>query len=106
MEVEDFLQPEIAVTAVVTAAIFSPQARKVMRRGAVYGLAGILVASDAVASFGKSVGRGVKAASESVAQAANTTMSQAQATVGTEKGNGSTQAMENQPQTSQEHIGE
>jgi hypothetical protein len=74
MALEDFLEPEVAATAVVVAAVFSPRARKIIRRGAVYGLAGILVAGDALASAGKSVGRGVQAASDAShkAQAATT----------------------------------
>ncbi len=58
MALEDFLEPEVAVTAVVTAAIFSPRARKLIRRGAVYGMAGLLIAGDAVASFANSVKQG------------------------------------------------
>lgn len=67
MEPGDFVEPEIAVTAAVTAAILSPRARKVMRKGLVYGMAGILVASDTVTSFAKSVGQGVQHASASMA---------------------------------------
>lgn len=58
MALEDYLEPEIAVTAAVTATIFSPQARKLLRRGAVYGIAGALIASDTVVSFVKSIGQG------------------------------------------------
>ncbi len=79
MALEDYLEPEVAVTAVVVAAVFSPSARKIIRRGAVYGLAGILVAGDALASAGKSVGRGVQAAGAAASEAANTTVQKAQA---------------------------
>jgi len=58
MDFEDFLEPEIAVTAVVAAAVFSPGARKLLRRGLVYGTAGALIAGDAVTSFARRVGRG------------------------------------------------
>ena len=40
MELEDYLEPEIAVTAAVTAALVSPRGRHILRRGAVYGIAG------------------------------------------------------------------
>ncbi len=60
MALDDYLEPEVAVTAAVAAAVFSPKARKAIRRGAVYGLAGILVAGDALASIGKSFSRGIK----------------------------------------------
>jgi hypothetical protein len=58
MALEDFAEPEVAATAVVTAAIFSPKARKLLRKGAVYGLAGALIAGETAASFGRSVAHG------------------------------------------------
>ncbi|HCI81108.1 MAG TPA: hypothetical protein DHW02_15625 [Ktedonobacter sp.] len=79
MALEDFLDPEVAATAVVVAAVVSPQGRKIIRRGAVYGLAGILVAGDAIASVGKSVGRGVQAAGVAASQAASNVSQRAQA---------------------------
>jgi hypothetical protein len=60
MELEDYLEPEIAVTAAVTAAIFSPRGRQFLRRGAVYGIAGALMAGDAIASFARNVGQGFR----------------------------------------------
>lgn len=79
MALEDFLEPEVAVTAVVTAAIFSPRARKLIRRGAVYGMAGLLIAGDAVASFANSVKRGAQEVGASTAQTAQHAMDQAKA---------------------------
>ena len=79
MALEDFLEPEVAATAVVVAAVVSPQGRKIIRRGAVYGLAGILVAGDAIASVGRSVGRGVQAAGAAASQAADNVSQRAQA---------------------------
>lgn len=64
MEFEDFVEPEIAVTAAVVAAIFSPRVRNAVRKGLVYGIAGVLTAGDTVTSFAKSVGQGVQQASE------------------------------------------
>ncbi|MBV9228994.1 MAG: hypothetical protein JOZ18_06745 [Chloroflexi bacterium] len=60
MELEDYLEPEIAITAAVTAAVFSPQARKVIRRGAIYGIAGALIVGDTVTSFARNIGTGFK----------------------------------------------
>ncbi len=60
MALDDYLEPEVAVTAVVTAALFSPRARKLIRRGAVYGMAGLLRAGDAVTAFAGSVRQGVQ----------------------------------------------
>jgi len=79
MALEDYMEPEVAVTAVVTAAVFSPRARRVIRRGLVYGMAGVLIAGDAIASFGRSVGQGVQEAGASAASAAQNTMNQAKA---------------------------
>lgn len=70
MDLEDYMEPEVAVTAVVTAAIFSPRARRVIRRGLVYGMAGALIAGDAIASFARSVSQGVQEAGASAANAA------------------------------------
>lgn len=60
MDLEDYLEPEIAVTAVVTAALFSPRGRQILRRGAVYSIAGVMIAGDAIASFARSIGQGFK----------------------------------------------
>ncbi|GAC1345800.1 MAG: hypothetical protein NVS4B7_11070 [Ktedonobacteraceae bacterium] len=96
MAFEDYLEPEIAVTAVVTAAVFSPQARKLIRRGLVYGTAGVLIAGDAIASMARTVGQGVQQAGASAAQAAQNATQQAQANgASTETGTAST----NQPKT-------
>jgi hypothetical protein len=60
MDLEDFLEPEVGITAVVAAAIFSPGARKLIRRGLVYGTAGALIAGDAITSFTQRVGQGAR----------------------------------------------
>ena len=60
MEFDDFLQPEVGVTAAVVAVIASPQVRRVARRGAVLGLAGVLMAGDAVSAFGRGLSRGAQ----------------------------------------------
>ena len=83
MALEDYMEPEVAVTAVVTAAVFSPRARKLVRRGLVYGMAGVLIAGDAITSFARSVGQGVQEAGASAANAAQNTMNQAKAEAAT-----------------------
>lgn len=67
MDPEDFLTPEVGITAAVVAAVASPQVRKVVRQGAVFGLAGILMAGDAIVAFARGVGQGA----QQVAQSAN-----------------------------------
>jgi hypothetical protein len=79
MALEDYLEPEIAVTAVVTAAVFSPRARKLIRRGAVYGMAGILIAGDVISSAARSFGQGVQQAGAAAANATQNTTNQAKA---------------------------
>ncbi len=79
MDVEDFLEPEIAIAAALTAAVTSPQVRKALRTGAVYGLAGLIAAGDAVTTFSKSVGRGIQQASASGAAAVQQTAESAKA---------------------------
>src|SRR5438045_3189607 len=83
MDPEDFLAPEVGITAVVVAAIFSPRARKVIRQGAVYGMAGLLVAGDAMASLAHSFGQGVQQAGASMSNAAQNTANQVKADVST-----------------------
>lgn len=60
MGVEDFIEAEVGVAVAATAAVLSPRARNVMRRGAVYGLAGALKVGDAVASAARGVASGVR----------------------------------------------
>jgi hypothetical protein len=76
MDFEDFVEPEIAVTAAVTAAVFSPRARKVIRKGLVYGMAGALAAGDVVVSFVRSIGQGCQQVRNSPTPAMRTVGSQ------------------------------
>jgi hypothetical protein len=68
MDFDDFMEPEIAVTAAITAAVLSRRGRQILRRGAVYGMAGALVARDAVVSFTRSIGQGFRQAGAVVAE--------------------------------------
>jgi len=79
MAVEDYLEPEIAVTAAVTAAVLSPRGRRVIRRSAVYGLAGFLVVGDAIASLSRSVRQGIQEAGTAAIQATRHSMEEAKA---------------------------
>jgi hypothetical protein len=51
MALEDYLEPEVGIAVLVTAAASSPRVRKVLRRGAVYGVAGVLKAKDKLTSM-------------------------------------------------------
>jgi hypothetical protein len=48
MELEDFTEPEVLTAAALVAVAASPAARRVVRRGAVYGMAGLMMAADVV----------------------------------------------------------
>jgi hypothetical protein len=79
MDLEDFWEPEVAVTAgvvaAVAAAVASPRVRRVMRQGAVYGLAGLMIAGDRIAA----AARGVKNTAQQAAGTVGTTARQAAA---------------------------
>lgn len=68
MALEDYLEPEVAVAAAVTAAIFSPKARSWLRRGLVYGTAGVLIAGDTLAGLARNVSQGIQRAATSAAE--------------------------------------
>jgi hypothetical protein len=57
---EDYFEPEVAVAVAVTAAIASPPVRKVLRRGLVYGLAGLLSAGDHITAAARSVAQSAR----------------------------------------------
>jgi len=79
MALEDYMEPEIAVTAAVTAAVFSPRGRRVIRRSAVYGLAGIIAVGDAISSFSRNIRNGIQEASNAAVQATRRTVEEAKA---------------------------
>lgn len=56
---DNFMGSTVAVA--VTAAILSPRVRGILRTGAVQGLAGALIAGDAISSFARGIGRGLQA---------------------------------------------
>ncbi|MEO7001342.1 MAG: hypothetical protein ABI068_06050, partial [Ktedonobacterales bacterium] len=73
MDLEDFLQPEVGIAAAVVAVVASPRLRKFARKGAVFGVAGALIASDAVTSFARGVQQSAKQAAAAAANGANAT---------------------------------
>jgi hypothetical protein len=72
MALDDFIEPEVAIAVAVTAAVASPPVRNVLRRGVVYGLAGMLMAGDKISAAARgiaqsaqqTVGHGTNAAQE------------------------------------------
>jgi len=59
-EFEDYLDPKVGAAVLVTAAVLSPPGRRLLRRGAIYGIAGALIARDAIAGLGRGVTRGFR----------------------------------------------
>ena len=57
MDLDDYLEPEVgiavAATAVVAAAVAAPPVRRALRKGAVYGLAGLLIAGDKISALAR-----------------------------------------------------
>jgi hypothetical protein len=62
MALDDYMEPEVAVAVAVTAAVASPPVRKALRKGAVYGLAGLLIARDKLAALATNVSQGARRA--------------------------------------------
>ena len=60
MALDDFMESEVAIAVAATATVLSPRTRRVLRSGAVYGLAGALIAGDAVSSVARGAGRGAQ----------------------------------------------
>ena len=65
MGIDDYVNAETGLLTAATAAAVSPRARELLRRGAVYGLAGAMRAGDVVAAAARGAVRGAR---ESVAQ--------------------------------------
>jgi hypothetical protein len=62
MALDEYLESEVAVAVAATAAALSPRFRRLLRRGAVYGVAGALKASDVVTAAARGVARGMSPA--------------------------------------------
>jgi hypothetical protein len=60
MALDDYMESEVAIAVAATATVLSPRVRRVLRSGAVYGLAGALIAGDAVSSVARGAGRGAQ----------------------------------------------
>lgn len=66
MGLDDFVESEVAVAVAATAAVLSPRVRRLARSGAVYGLAGALIAADAVSAAARGFGQGAQQGGGSV----------------------------------------
>lgn len=66
MALDDYLDSEVAIAVAATAVALSPRVRRLVRRGAVYGVAGALKASDVVSAAARGVASGVSSEGERV----------------------------------------
>jgi hypothetical protein len=66
MALDDYFDSEVAVAVAVTAAALSPGFRRVLRRGAVYGVAGVLKATDVATAGARGIARGASGAGDAV----------------------------------------
>ncbi len=57
---EDYLEPEVGFVVAAMAAALSPRVRRVVRQGAIYGISGVLVASDSIAALARWVEQGIR----------------------------------------------
>src|ERR671916_335773 len=67
MALDDWLDSEVAVAVAATAAVLSPGFRRVLRRGAVYGVAGALKATDVATAAARGIASGVSSQGEGAA---------------------------------------
>jgi hypothetical protein len=67
MALDDWLESEVAVAVAATTVVLSPKARRLVRRGAVYAVAGALKATDLATAAARGVAEGVSSAGGPVA---------------------------------------
>lgn len=72
MPLGNFAEPEVAVAAVVAGTAASPTLRHVVRRSAVYGLAGALMVFDKGAAIAQGLVKGVRSGVSSISPDAAT----------------------------------
>lgn len=91
-EFEDFADSRVAVAVVATAAVLSPPGRRLIRRGAVYGTAGVLMARDVLSGFIGGLNRGFRETASKVTRGSGAGESASQTTNDTSLGESEAQA--------------
>jgi hypothetical protein len=66
MALDDYLDSEVAVAVAATAVALSPGFRRVLRRGAVYGVAGVLKATDVATAAARGIASGASGEGDAV----------------------------------------
>ncbi len=78
MALEDFVDPEVGIAVAATALVASPQARSVVRRGLVYGLAALMRLGDTASSAARNVADSAQQAAASAGDAVQEANAEAQ----------------------------
>ncbi len=65
MGLDDLVDSKVALAVAATTVVTSPRVRGVLRRGAVYGVAGTIMAGDAVSAAARGVRHGARQAADS-----------------------------------------
>ena len=73
MDLDDFLEPEVAIAVAVTAVVATPTARRALRSAAVYGLAGLMIAKDKIAAITRGAAEGAQEMAASATDTARET---------------------------------
>jgi hypothetical protein len=80
MALDDFVSPEVGIAVAATAVVASPQVRTTVRRGLVYGLAGLLRAGDAVSAAARGLAESAQQTAAAGVAATRETATEARAT--------------------------
>jgi len=94
MALEDFADSEVGIAIAATAVVLSPQVRNLLRRGAVYALAGVMKAGDAAGGAARGVAGEVQNTATAGKAAAQDTVAEAQTTARTPRASKGTPAGE------------
>lgn len=77
MALEDFMDSEVGIAVAATAVVLSPQVRNFVRRGLVYGMAGVLKAGDTLSGAAQGVASEIQQTAASGMNAAQQTTNEA-----------------------------
>jgi hypothetical protein len=82
MAFDDYLEPEVMIAVAVTAAVAAPPVRRALRKGLVYGLAGLLTIGDKVAGTARTLAENAQHAAHNLAGSAERSAAEAGQTAG------------------------
>ena len=77
MAFDDYLEPEVMIAVAVTAAVAAPPVRRALRKGLVYGLAGLLTIGDKVAGTARNLAESAQHTAHNLAGSAERSAAEA-----------------------------